>query len=48
MEVERRSGRSLDRAMASDPARSYEALSHKDSGKEAELIMCDGEMKIHP
>jgi len=26
----------------------YETGSHIDSGEEAELIMCDGEMKIHP
>jgi len=32
---------------ASDPARSdgpYETWSHEDSGEEAELVMCDGEM----
>jgi len=37
----------ISRAMASDPARSsgpYETRSHKDSGEEAELIMCDREM----
>jgi len=33
------------------PARSNgpsETWSHKDSGEEAALVMCDGEMKIHP
>jgi len=51
MEVERRSGRSISRAMASDPAESdgpYETWSQKDSGEEAELVMCNREMKIHP
>jgi len=41
----------ISRAMASDPARSngpYDTRSHKDSGKEAELIMCNGEITIHP
>jgi len=36
---------------ASDTARSkgpYETWSHEDSGEEAELVMCDGEMKKHP
>jgi len=51
MEVESRSGWGIRRAMASDLARSngpYETWSNKDSGEEAELVMCDGEMKIHP
>jgi len=39
------------RQEASDTARSngpYERGSYKDSGEEAELVMCDGEMKINP
>jgi len=39
------------RQEASDPARSngpYETRSHNDSEEEAELVMCGGEMKIHP